>query len=506
MRLTRAAFLKDYKDSKETPEQLEAYWQEYRADLAAEAEREEKRLAAEAEREEKRLAAEREEKRLAAEREEKRLAAEREHELAKLRIAQQRDGDGKLFVSCFAFGFPCLRLHPFSLRPHCSLSLSLVSLFTSHYSLPLSLSVLIDSPRLTIMYSPICDHTGTDSIQESFQRLSLQEEKEMFALVPESERAAAFQKLQETKGKEAEAKGKEAEAKGKEAEAKGKEAEAKGKVKVEEEKTKQLSLIPENRRGGFTKVPVRLWKGGMTKSVDAPSFEALAENVRVCFQLNVDQFRLYYIINGRDLNDGMLVVSDESSLKGYLDFYNKPTLLVYEDDHTPSDSPSLSKNSSRDYHSDEGKSAGGRNKNAQGQWAEAIRKRDGKKCIVTGQEYKFGKQDVHACHLFGVNTTTKTERDAAGILGLYDLRNGVLLAAAWHNEFDKYGWCLDDEFCVQLSSRLLDNDVFNSYQGQKVAMPEGDNRHAFPSQKIVKARFALWQSKIASTEESSGGD
>jgi hypothetical protein len=486
MRLTRAAFLKDYKDSKETPEQLEAYWQEYRADLAAEAEREEKRLA--------------------AEREEKRLAAEREHELAKLRIAQQRDGDGKLFVSCFAFGFPCLRLHPFSLRPHCSLSLSLVSLFTSHYSLPLSLSVLIDSPRLTIMYSPICDHTGTDSIQESFQRLSLQEEKEMFALVPESERAAAFQKLQETKGKEAEAKGKEAEAKGKEAEAKGKEAEAKGKVKVEEEKTKQLSLIPENRRGGFTKVPVRLWKGGMTKSVDAPSFEALAENVRVCFQLNVDQFRLYYIINGRDLNDGMLVVSDESSLKGYLDFYNKPTLLVYEDDHTPSDSPSLSKNSSRDYHSDEGKSAGGRNKNAQGQWAEAIRKRDGKKCIVTGQEYKFGKQDVHACHLFGVNTTTKTERDAAGILGLYDLRNGVLLAAAWHNEFDKYGWCLDDKFCVQLSSRLLDNDVFNSYQGQKVAMPEGDNRHAFPSQKIVKARFALWQSKIASTEESSGGD
>jgi hypothetical protein len=156
MRLTRAAFLKDYKDSKETPEQLEAYWQEYRADLAAEAEREEKRLAAEAEREEKRLAAEREEKRLAAEREEKRLAAEREekrlaaereekrlaaereHELAKLRIAQQRDGDGKLFVSCFAFGFPCLRLHPFSLRPHCSLSLS---------CLPLHLSLL--SPSLS---------------------------------------------------------------------------------------------------------------------------------------------------------------------------------------------------------------------------------------------------------------------------------------------------------------------------------------------------------------------
>jgi hypothetical protein len=136
MRLTRAAFLKDYKDSKETPEQLEAYWQEYRADLAAEAEREEKRLAAE--REEKRLAAEREEKRLAAEREEKRLAAEREHELAKLRIAQQRDGDGKLFVSCFAFGFPCLRLHPFSLRPHCSLSLS---------CLPLHLSLL--SPSLS---------------------------------------------------------------------------------------------------------------------------------------------------------------------------------------------------------------------------------------------------------------------------------------------------------------------------------------------------------------------
>jgi ribosomal protein L9 len=53
----------------------------------------------EKQREEKRLAAEREEKRLAAE-------AEREHELAKLRIAQQRGGDGKLFVSCFAFGFP----------------------------------------------------------------------------------------------------------------------------------------------------------------------------------------------------------------------------------------------------------------------------------------------------------------------------------------------------------------------------------------------------------------
>jgi hypothetical protein len=47
--------------------------------------------------------AEREDKRLAAEREDKRLAAEREHELAKMRIGQQRDGDGKFFVSCVAF-------------------------------------------------------------------------------------------------------------------------------------------------------------------------------------------------------------------------------------------------------------------------------------------------------------------------------------------------------------------------------------------------------------------
>jgi hypothetical protein len=310
----------------------------------------------------------------------------------------------------------------------------------------------------------------------------------------------------EAKGKEAEAKGKEAEAKGKEAEAKGKEAEAKGKAKVEEEKTKQLGLIPENRRGGFSKVPVRLWKGGLTKSVDASSFETLVENVRFCFQLGDDVFRLYYIINGRDLSNGMLVVSDGCSLMEYLDFYNKPTLLVYEQDHTPSDSPSPSKNSSRDYHSDEGKSAGGRNQNAQAQWASAIRKRDGEKCIVTGQKYNFGRQDVHACHLFGVNTTTKEERDAAGILGLYDLRNGVLLAAAWHNEFDKYGWCLDDNYCIQLSSRLSENENFNSYQGQKVSMPDDQHRDAFPSKTILKSRFALWQSKIASTEESSSDD
>jgi hypothetical protein len=89
-------FIKAFKeaDPEASREDIDKAWKE-------EKQREDKRLAAEAEREEKRLAAE-------AEREEKRLAAEaeREHELAKLRIAQQRDGDGKLFVSCFAFGFP----------------------------------------------------------------------------------------------------------------------------------------------------------------------------------------------------------------------------------------------------------------------------------------------------------------------------------------------------------------------------------------------------------------
>jgi hypothetical protein len=137
-------FLKEYKqqDSQATREQLEAAWQEElerraqqaereekaaeREEKAAEreekaAEREEKRQAAEreekrqaAEREEKRQAAEREEKRQAAEREEKRQAAEREHELAKLRIEQQRGGND-MFVPTVSLSEFILGSHFYSL-------------------------------------------------------------------------------------------------------------------------------------------------------------------------------------------------------------------------------------------------------------------------------------------------------------------------------------------------------------------------------------------------------
>ena len=74
----------------------------------------------EKQREDKRLAAEREDKRLAAEREEKRLAAEaeREHELAKLRIEQQRGGDGKFAVFLMLFAPSCF--------PPCSCVISLL--------------------------------------------------------------------------------------------------------------------------------------------------------------------------------------------------------------------------------------------------------------------------------------------------------------------------------------------------------------------------------------------
>jgi uncharacterized protein YhaN len=121
-------FLKEYKqqDSQATREQLEAAWQEElerraqqaeREEKAAEreekaAEREEKRQAAE--REEKRQAAEREEKRQAAEREEKRQAAEREHELAKLRIEQQRGGND-MFVPTVSLSEFILGSHFYSL-------------------------------------------------------------------------------------------------------------------------------------------------------------------------------------------------------------------------------------------------------------------------------------------------------------------------------------------------------------------------------------------------------
>jgi len=106
-------FIKAFKeaDPEASREDIDKAWKE-------EKQREDKRLAAE--REDKRLAAEREEKRLAAEREEKRLAAEaeREHELAKLRIEQQRGGDGKFAVFLMLFAPSCF--------PPCSCVISLL--------------------------------------------------------------------------------------------------------------------------------------------------------------------------------------------------------------------------------------------------------------------------------------------------------------------------------------------------------------------------------------------
>jgi hypothetical protein len=119
-------FLKEYKqqDSQATREQLEAAWQEELERRAQQAEREEKAAEREekaaereekaAEREEKRQAAEREEKRQAAEREEKRQAAEREHELAKLRIEQQRGGND-MFVPTVSLSEFILGSHFYSL-------------------------------------------------------------------------------------------------------------------------------------------------------------------------------------------------------------------------------------------------------------------------------------------------------------------------------------------------------------------------------------------------------
>jgi hypothetical protein len=158
------------------------------------------------------------------------------------------------------------------------------------------------------------------------------------------------------------------------------------------------------------------------------SFAALEELVPLAFpEVNgEDDWRLYYITDIRNLHESLSRVSDDASLKEYVELYNRPTLLIYFANKTPTHSPVQSSVHQRDYHSQSSGNSNDRNKNAHDYWAELIRNRDTKKCVDTGEEYCFGKKNLQAAHLFGLNISKKAEREAAEIPNVYDPRS------RWH--------------------------------------------------------------------------
>ena len=249
---------------------------------------------------------------------------------------------------------------------------------------------------------------------------------------------------------------------------------------------------------------MRGWDGGVAKRVAAASFTELEQVVSEMFpETQSREWRLYYITDTRNVHDSLSRVSDDTSLEEYLALYNRPTLLVYFADKSPSHSPTQSSVHQRDYHSQSSGSSNDRNKNAHDNWAELVRERDGKKCVFSDEAYVYGKRNLQAAHIFGVNSSTKKEREQAGVRNVYDPRNGIMLCSLLHHEFDKHGWCMDKEGTFHLSSRLQHDERFKHFIGKKIRRPSGEDLSIFPSASIFEARYQRFLQKTSSSSSSS---
>jgi len=145
------------------------------------------------------------------------------------------------------------------------------------------------------------------------------------------------------------------------------------------------------------------------------------------------------------------------------------------------------------------RSGSSRSSTDQRAFAEAVYTRDGKQCVVSACEAK----QVEAAHIVPVGEARSAEgKAAAGLLMLYEPRNGLCLCTTCHDYFDAGLWFIDpsgSRNTIVASSALTANDPdWAQRDGEAVRLPSSPAlRDSWPSKRILQVQQAFFQQKKA---------
>ncbi|KAG7340289.1 HNH endonuclease [Nitzschia inconspicua] len=125
--------------------------------------------------------------------------------------------------------------------------------------------------------------------------------------------------------------------------------------------------------------------------------------------------------------------------------------------------------------------------------------RDNSKCVVSGKRFKQGSGTVEAAHIIPVASPLDV-RHRAGLRGLYDTRNGMLLESRLHKAFDSYVWCMNEEgkFCLSDAKchiAEIGKYGLSQWKGKTLNLRIGTDPDA-PTKATLKARYDVFLAKV----------
>lgn len=244
------------------------------------------------------------------------------------------------------------------------------------------------------------------------------------------------------------------------------------------------------------KATCRFWTGvdRTIYKLEASSFHTLGINVKRRFSLNDEsEFRLYFIPNERDVNSRRYVTNDEQ-LDDYFEHAGNPTLFVWlcgDPYLSPASLPSDTV--TRVSSSDPSQSVSSRGV-YQRKFREAVRRRDERKCVVSGVHLRDKTGNVEAAHILGVEKSLRLAREEANVLNEYDTANGMLLEKSLHVAFDAFRWCMDETGTIHVNTAGGENKDIAKLHGRKIALVIGATN--YPSEKLLNVRYRLYLEKI----------
>ena len=231
------------------------------------------------------------------------------------------------------------------------------------------------------------------------------------------------------------------------------------------------------------------------------------------FKFDADKVTLYYIPNRNDLTSRKKIQGD-SDLEEFIQIANTPAVLAWErgSDGSPTEPPGeipapfsgsnvleppgeiLAPFSGSNVSSISTSTRGHMQKFFQ----TAVLERDKQKCVVSGKVYKQDSGNVEAAHIIPVASPPDVRRQA-GLRGLYDTRNGMLLESRLHEAFDSFVWCMDEEGKFRLSdaeshtAKIKDYELAK-WEGNSLNLNIGSDPDA-PTKETLKARYEFFRTR-----------